>query len=130
MHGMYAGWHLTYDGIVDAEHAMRLNDLDFLREALLDLVGLVGAQVLDAPRLHKIEFDVAKLETEEDEGGVVGMVVLTTSHISIHTWPLRQRFSVDMFSCKRFDRESVERFLHDRLNVKRRASNWLTRNWP
>jgi len=130
MHGMYAGWHLTYDATIDPEHAMRLNDVEFLRETLTVLAGRLGMEILDGPRLHKVELDPRKLETEDDEGGVRGVALLTTSHASIHTWPLRARFSLDIFSCRKFDYAAVEEFISERMNVKRRASRWLTRNWP
>ena len=38
-----------------------------------------------------------------DEGGVTGICVLSTSHCSIHTWPLRPFFVMDVYSCRDFD---------------------------
>lgn len=130
MHGNFAGWHLTYDAIVEPAHAAKLNDTEFLERALLDLVGLMKMEVLDGPRLHKVELDRVQLETDEDDGGVTGTVVISTSHISIHTWPLRERFSLDIFSCRKFDDDDVEAFLKERLNVKKRSSHWIHRMWP
>lgn len=130
MHGMYAGWHLIYDAVVDPDHAAKLNDLEALRGLLLDLVEMLGMEIVDGPRLHKIELDRRKLETEDDDGGVTGTVVISTSHISVHTWPLRERLSFDVFSCREFDAQGVDEFLRERLNVKKRVSRWIVRNWP
>lgn len=130
MHGMYAGWHLTYDAIIDFAQASRLNDTEFLGRMLLDLVALVDMEVLDGPRLHKIELERRKLEMDDDEGGVTGGVTISTSHINIHTWPLRERFSLDLFSCREFNEEIVQDFLKERLNVKKRVSRWTVRHWP
>lgn len=130
MHGTHAGWHLTYDATVEGAHAGRLNDVEFLEAVLRDLVGLLDMEILDGPRLHKVELDRRKLESDEDEGGVTGTLVLTTSHISIHTWPLRERFSLDVFSCRKFDEETVQAFLKERMVVRKRASSWIPRTWP
>ena len=47
--------------------------------------------------------------------GVTGDVILTTSHCSIHTWPLRPFFVMDVYSCRDFDALEVERFLTERM---------------
>jgi S-adenosylmethionine/arginine decarboxylase-like enzyme len=130
MHGMFAGWHLTYDAITEPDKAAGLNDIEFLERVLLDLVEMLGMDVLDGPRLQKVELDRAKLETDEDEGGVRGTVVLSASHISIHTWPLRHRFSLDAFSCREYDEDAVQAFLKERMFVKKRSSHWIKRLWP
>ena len=45
-----------------------------------------------------------------EDWGVSGFVLIAESHISIHTFPDKQYFSLDMFSCKPFDTEqAVER---------------------
>jgi hypothetical protein len=36
---------------------------------------------------------------------LVGSVVLSTSHVAIHTWPLRRIAVVDAYSCRDFDEE-------------------------
>jgi S-adenosylmethionine/arginine decarboxylase-like enzyme len=130
MHGIFAGWHLTYDAIVDHEHVGNLVDLGFLERVLWDLVELMEMEMLDEPKLYRIEFDPSKLETDEDEGGIVGTASISTSHISIHTWPLRERFSMDVFSCREFSDDDVQDFLRERFNVKRRSSHWIKRLWP
>lgn len=130
MHGNYAGWHLTYDAIVNPEHVSNLADPVFLENALSDLVKLLEMEPLDRPHMYRVELDPSKLETEEDEGGVTGTLVISTSHVSIHTWPMRERFSMDVYSCKKYDHHRVEAFLWDRFNVKRRSTHWLTRVWP
>ena len=63
-------------------------------------------------------------------GTVTGMVVISTSHIGIHTWPLRNRFSMDVFSCREYNEDDVQTFLKERMNVKKRSSHWIRRVWP
>ena len=80
---------------------------------LRDLVELLGMRLLGAPHLYEVETEIAKLGVEpfEDEGGVTGICVLSTSHCSIHTWPLRPFFVMDVYSCRDFDADLVEQHL-------------------
>ena len=45
------------------------------------------------------------------------MCVLSTSHCSIHTWPLRPFFVMDVYSCRDFDPSAVEGFLRERIGA-------------
>jgi S-adenosylmethionine/arginine decarboxylase-like enzyme len=130
MHGSIAGWHLIYDAQVEAEHTPRLADPAFLETAFRDLVKLLDMEILVEPAFRAVDPDPSKLETEHDEGGVTGVCVITTSHISIHTWPLRGKFSMDVYSCKKFEESMVQAFLKDRFGVVRRSSHWVMRIWP
>jgi len=38
-----------------------------------------------------------------EDWGVSGFVIIAESHISIHTFPEKGYFSIDIFSCKEFD---------------------------
>jgi S-adenosylmethionine/arginine decarboxylase-like enzyme len=83
-------------------------------EAMLrELVELLGMRLLGAPHLYEVQTEIAKLGVEpfEDEGGVTGICVLSTSHCSIHTWPLRPFFVMDVYSCRDFDPALVEQHL-------------------
>lgn len=123
----YAGWHLAYDAIVESDHVAALTDRDFLRGTLLDLVDLLEMRVLEGPVLH----DVLEGTDEGDgEGGLAGMVLLTRGHLALHTWPLRDRFSLGVFLGEKFDETMLQDFLKGRFNVKIRASHWTVRNWP
>lgn len=43
----------------------------------------------------------------EVEPALVGSVVLSTSHVAIHTWPLRAHAVIDIYSCRDFDSDLV-----------------------
>jgi len=89
-------------------------------EAMLrELVDLLGMRLLGAPHLYEVETEIAKLGVEpfEDEGGVTGICVLSTSHCSIHTWPLRPFFVMDVYSCRDFDPALVEQHLAKSLGA-------------
>jgi S-adenosylmethionine decarboxylase len=42
-----------------------------------------------------------------EDWGVSGFVIIAESHISIHTFPEKGYFSIDIFSCKEFDIEKA-----------------------
>lgn len=130
MHGTIAGWHLICDALVAPEHADVLSDVPYLDTMFRDLVQLLGMEILVEPAFRSVPLDPAKLESGSDEGGVTGTAVITTSHLSIHTWPLRQRFSLDVYSCKQFSQEVVVDFLKERLHVVQRSTSWIIRTWP
>lgn len=130
MQDTFAGWHLAYDAIVHPDHAEKLGDVAFLERAILDLVELLEMEVLVPPTFKEVALAPTKVGEPGDDGGVTGTCVITTSHVSVHTWPLRQRFCLDVFSCREFGEREVRDFLWERFNVKRRSSHWLKRLWP
>jgi len=64
-----------------------LNDMDYLREALAEVAGLVGATVIK-DSFHRFS-----------PQGISGIVIIAESHISIHTWPEYSFAAVDVFTC-------------------------------
>lgn len=90
-----------------------------MEKMLVDLIEILGMRLLGEPHMYEVETEIAKLGVEpfEDEGGVTGVCVLSTSHCSIHTWPLRPFFVMDVYSCRDFDANAVEAFLVERLGA-------------
>jgi S-adenosylmethionine decarboxylase len=91
----------------------RLGSVAGVESALRELVHLLGMRPLGTPHMYEVETEIAKLGVEpfEDEGGVTGVCVLSTSHCAIHTWPLRPFFVMDVYSCRDFDPGLVEEHL-------------------
>ncbi len=90
-----------------------LGDALNVEKMLRNLVELLGMRLLGDPHMYEVETEIAKLGVEpfEDEGGVTGVCVLSTSHCSIHTWPLRPFFVMDVYSCRDFDSSLVEKHI-------------------
>ena len=99
--------------------ATRMGDAKNVESMLVDLVDVLGMRILGEPHMYEVKTEIEKLGKEpfEDEGGVTGVAVLSTSHCSIHTWPLRPFFVMDVYSCRDFDTTEVERFLAARLGA-------------
>ncbi len=64
-----------------------LNDLDYIRQALLDTAHDVGATVV-GESFHRFS-----------PQGVTGILAIAESHISIHTWPEFGYAAADIFAC-------------------------------
>lgn len=98
----------------------QMRDIQVLRGMLEELVTLLGMRALGAPHMYKVEEEIDKLGVEPfvDEGGVTGVVVLSTSHCAIHTWPLRSYFVMDVYSCRDFeDTGIVEQLLQKHIHA-------------
>ena len=99
--------------------ASLLGSASTIETMLQDLIGILGMRILGEPHMYEVETEIAKLGVEpfEDEGGVTGVCVLSTSHCAIHTWPLRPFFVMDVYSCRDFDPKHVEKHLAERLGA-------------
>ena len=97
----------------------RMGDAKTVETMLVDLIDVLGMRILDKAHMYEVETEISKLGVEpfEDEGGVTGVCVLSTSHCSIHTWPLRPFFVMDVYSCRDFDSSAVENLLSERLGA-------------
>lgn len=90
-----------------------MREVQGVRHFLEDMVDNLGMRCLGEPHIYEVEEEIHKMHVEpfEDEGGTTGIVVLSTSHCSIHTWPLRSFFVLDVYSCRDFEPGIVERAL-------------------
>jgi S-adenosylmethionine/arginine decarboxylase-like enzyme len=100
-------------------NATKLGDAKNVEGMLRELIDILGMRILGTPHMYEVETEIAKLGVEpfEDEGGVTGVCVLSTSHCSIHTWPLRPYFVMDVYSCRDFDATTVEQHLASKLGA-------------
>ncbi len=84
----YAGTHL----LIDLDGCVNLDNIDVIEHALKDAALAGGATILNVD-LHRFE----------PNGGVSGVVVLSESHITIHTWPENGFAALDVFMCGECD---------------------------
>ncbi|NTB87844.1 adenosylmethionine decarboxylase [Agrobacterium tumefaciens] len=67
--------------------AVGMNDPDFVEATLRKCAVSAGATILHSNMHHF------------PSGGVTGIVVLSESHISIHSWPEHDYAAIDIFMC-------------------------------
>jgi S-adenosylmethionine decarboxylase len=96
-----------------------LNNESYIKEFMISLVHKIGMQVLDRPLLYNVPLQIEKLGLEPfvDSGGItcqlIGYVVLSTSHLSWHSFPLENKFYLDIFSCREFELDRIKDFVYD-----------------
>lgn len=97
------GRHVKYVCQLADPELLRAPEL--ISAMLTTLCTSIGMRPLGAVHIYSVEEELSKLGVEpfEDEGGVTGVVVLSTSHIGFHGWPLRGLAILDVFSCRDFD---------------------------
>lgn len=81
-----------------------LNDFKNLERSFRDTVAHFGLQALGEPHLHQFE-----------PQGLTGMILLSESHISIHTWPEHGSAAVDVFTCGGRDSSAIAYFFCKRF---------------
>jgi len=80
------GVHILLD-VYDVDFSI-LNDRDYLHKYLKDLAAQAGLTVLNHC-FHTF-----------DPQGLSGVLLLSESHVSIHTWPESGVAAIDLYSCK------------------------------
>jgi len=82
-------------------------EYEFVYDILDKLPALIDMQKIEPPKVVKWIDEWNKTGTP----GISGYVMITTSHISIHTFPDEDYVFIDVFSCKGFDVEKAKEFL-------------------
>lgn len=128
-----AGLHIIMDAYVR-------DPAVFTRESIGGLFGklteALGMSALDKPMIYEVPVDPSVLERVretgnfEDEGGITGVQVISTSHLSIHAWPLQRFLSLDAFSCKDFDSDLALGIIREALGVVSDSTHVLARFKP
>ena len=89
--------------MLDAYEADResLADMKKVFKFLFELPDLIGMHRLGLP--HVVNAD--ETASGFDPGGITGVTLIAESHISIHTFPERGFFTMDLYSCSNFNEE-------------------------
>ena len=108
----FAGRHL----IAELWGAKHLDNPKLIEDVLVEAAKIAGATVLHS-----------HIHTFDGGGGVTGVVLLSESHISIHTWPERDYAAIDIFMCGSCDPSKAEEYIVGKLLPKRVSSQTLRR---
>jgi len=85
-----------------------LNNMDIIAAVLCQAAEISGATVIDK-KFHKFS-----------PQGISGLVLISESHLAIHTWPEHNFASVDLFTCgSKFDSGLCIKFIQDKLKSKK-----------
>lgn len=122
-----SGTHLLIDGYVEDDKTLEPEAICDLFDRLVEALDM---EYLQRPTAMRVSLDPSKLSSDEDEGGWSVIAQITTSHIAIHTWPLRSAFSMDVFSCKEFNADAAKALIYDTLRVDTACSQVIERRGP
>lgn len=105
----WAGRHVIFDGYFTADAPLRISKHPQL--FLLGLAEKLQMHVMTNPSIFEFP-----LMEGQDFAGITGIVILSTSHVSVHTYPER-RFnngyfvSLDVYSCTPYEVADVVDYL-------------------
>jgi S-adenosylmethionine decarboxylase len=108
------GIHLIVDGYVSDSSVFNDRSVFSMFYSLVDLLGM---QMLGEPSSTEVPLNESKLDSDDDDGGTSYYCEITTSHLSMHAWPLRNAFMLDIFSCKEFDAKLAFNLIRELLGV-------------
>jgi len=94
----------------------RLDDVDFIRQAMINAARAAGTQIV-TETFHRFS-----------PQGVSGAVIITDSHLAIHTWPEHGYAAVDFFTCSEtlYSEKAVD-YLRDALESQQSSVEELRR---
>ena len=78
-----------------------LFSFDKVFKFLNSLPQKIHMKKLTVPYVVQVDHRIKK------ESGISGFIMIYTSHISCHTWPLKQYISIDVYSCKDFEERKI-----------------------
>lgn len=73
-----------------------LNSIDHCFKLLNELPDHIGMTKITMPHVFPYE------GLDPEDKGITGTVIIAESHLSIHTFPLKEYAFIDIFSCKPF----------------------------
>lgn len=121
-HSQY-GTHLIID-CYEITDFLKLNDIELLFNFLNNLPQQINMEKINLPQMAEIN--------EENDFGISGTIMIKTSHIAIHTYPLKKCFFLDVFSCKKFDTQKVKNIIQNTFQPKKMDTQEIVRgiNFP
>lgn len=92
-----------------------IDDVDYIKTVIHKICDRIGAGIVEEC-YHKFM-----------PIGISAVAVITTSHISIHTWPEYGYAAVDIFSCQEDIPEEIYRLMADLLKAGRVETRLISR---
>ena len=118
-HGI--GNHITIDAFGCEKKA--LDNKELIERILLEIPPKIDMNRLTEP---KVVYHEAKIK---EERGITGFIIMAESHTSIHTYPEKRFFALDIFSVKEFDVDAIKDYLQQLFQPKEVKVNILRREY-
>jgi len=108
--------------IIDGTSRLNLGDEKFIEDFLVKLVKKIKMKAISRPLV------INHIDKKESESGITGTIILAESSIVIHTYPRKNWFCLDIFSCKEFDLKIIK-YIKRELGVVEYKSEILKRGF-
>ncbi|MBI5147553.1 MAG: adenosylmethionine decarboxylase [Parcubacteria group bacterium] len=92
---------------VVARESRNMGNKKFIEKLMTEIVEKLSMTALKRPDIFKFPHP----------GGITGFHLIAESHVSIHTWPEKKYFSLDVFSCRDFDEKKVQEIIYRKFRV-------------
>ncbi|MCD6235750.1 MAG: S-adenosylmethionine decarboxylase [Thaumarchaeota archaeon] len=102
---------------------VNLNDKSLLEKAFYDLADLMDMHIISGPTIVHY---VGEEDSPSGEG-LSGFMIVAESHVSIHTDIRTNYASIDVYSCKRFDEDAIEKYLSKLLKPEKVERKFVLR---
>jgi S-adenosylmethionine/arginine decarboxylase-like enzyme len=110
-------WSYAIDGLVTRKGV--LADIGYLSNIVYKIAAETGMEIINLLTSNiKEDLRAMDLPVFCDEGGYSIQALISTSHISLHGWPNREYFMLDVVSCRKFDAEELHKLIICWLEVK------------
>ena len=93
----------------------KLNDIEFIEKTFVDAALKSGAEIREVA-FHKFA-----------PQGVSGVVIISESHLTIHTFPEHGYASIDVYTCGHLDPTIAADYIADKLGAQTRETIELPR---
>lgn len=93
-------------------NSLTLDDLETCYGLLDKLPSKIGMTKISQPYVFRYAAPVP------EESGITGVTIIAESHISLHTYPVKNFAFVDLFSCKPFDIEIAKNYVINTFQSK------------
>ncbi len=113
--------HITLDCYGSVQHS--LDSMILINQLLTNLTYQVGLNPITPP--HIIPYYYGKVK---EDIGISGYVLLEGGHVTIHTFPMRECYFVDVFSTSDYDEKAIYKFFMENLPFNEKLSNFFIRN--
>ena len=115
------GPHLILEGY-DCQKKENLGQELSILTLLSQLPVKLKMQIILPPKI--IHYDGGQIP---EDAGISGFVIIAESHVSIHTFPQKRFFTLDIFSCKEFDLQLALDFILELFAPKKYEKHLFNR---
>jgi len=117
---MKDGTHLILD-LKDCKEIERLSNEKLIKNFFLELVKISEMKAITKPSVLYYE------HKEKEESGITGYIIISDSHISVHTYPFKKSLYLDLFSCRRFDSDKISDYTKELFKPNKTTKKLIKR---